>query len=488
MADMCIRNLLTITKKTQHCNLFFLLFFFINLHKSATANLVNLQSDKTSHTTVKESYNSQKHDSFVDFLSQKLTTHCNKCVKIVNGRISQLEYCHKKKQTSANAIRSITKLSKIITNFIDKFRISLNNDFKTWYNKYGIQDQDSQLFYQNDLYNLCTIYNFTMLCAYKKQQEAAKKLLKNKKYNNEKDIKYDAYQMVIKDFARITHTTLQNIALLNIRGCNDPKINAENGYLSSIVNKEHRNKNNSIDCTESTFTDEKTQTKKTLKSLTKFNIYKLMAAFKIIKNQKKAIKQKNRQNKKLDIFFERLKSILDKFEISYILFQIYKQKITKDDTEGNIHFIDKFSCFYLTIKSFIVNLETYKVKCENTIFNDSATMLDQHNAYLYFIKTNIFMIYNYIRYTTKNALYLEKDSMYIDQHGNLIKKKTKKVIYNDLDNYLYVFAVCPKDAKTLKAKRSLHHQDTKNTTKRLHEKEETLSNNEEQKQKKPKIK
>ncbi|KAM0677729.1 hypothetical protein BDAP_001722 [Binucleata daphniae] len=408
MVDTFVQNLFARTKNIHYCNIFFLLFFCINLHESATQNLVY--------------YDRSKHASFVNFIKENLKKECNKCAEIMIARIAKLKSCYENDQKDFDALKSMKELSNAIAEHIDKFRLMLNKDFENWYMCTIFKTQNNQFFYYNDLYNLCAIYNFAMVSVYKKQHDYAKSLLKNHIYKDVYSIKYAAYKEVIKDIIWVTNIMLQNISTLNITSDSKTNTNIENGYLLRSIKEAEEYSKKSSYCDEAIFKNNKTQINNKLKQFLEHKEPELTLEYKDNEDLKIISEQKKKDEKILDEFFDRLYIILEEFEKSYVLLQIYKQHIIdSEDPNGNKHFIDKFSCFYLTLKSFIKYLKEYRRTYVNILLTDTKATLKEQNVYLCHIKANIVIIHNYIKYTKNSVLYVIKSKKYIDHDGKLIK-------------------------------------------------------------------
>lgn len=442
----------------------FLLLLIINSHKTAPANSYNLQvSDHTCKATINENYNPEENKSFIDFLSQKLNVHCNECVEVLDKKVTDANSTRNSKQTRDNAIRSLLAVNRIITELIDKFRISINKDFEILYNQLGIQNQDPDYLYHDDMYNLCTIYNFTMLKYYKSHVNTAAEIInKANDFELTKETKLTIYQQIIISF-EITHEVmLQNLSLLCEKNKHEIKTDKENSYNNNSDENIKHNAQNSITNDSASiinqFRSNKEQTKLILKKFIYSNFEHRIAALTVFENNEYSSEQKKNVNKFLKKTNIKLKTLLTKLEKRYIYFEKNKQQIINEDINDpkcNKHFIDKFSCFYLTIKSFAKVFEICQEKCQIIIPENSNAITEQQKAELYYIKNSTEIMFKYIKHTTEGVLYVGNDQIYIDPNGDVVKNGAK-VTYNDIDVYLYVFAINPMNKKSLKVKRNLY--------------------------------
>ncbi|KAM0678237.1 hypothetical protein BDAP_001252 [Binucleata daphniae] len=204
----------------------------MSLHKTATANPeVFLQLYKqTSHTNDGENYNPQKHESFVKFLSEKINTHCYKCLEKIKSREIGIACKYNSKQIFDIA-GEITNMKKTITDLMIQLSISINIDFETWYKQLKIQNNNPFMFYNNDLYNLCKIYQYTMDFACTTHIRVTVNNLNNIYNSIEQEI-------IINDMLKAIKQDLLNITLIFTINLEDyiPYRNNQDLYKNTINN------------------------------------------------------------------------------------------------------------------------------------------------------------------------------------------------------------------------------------------------------------
>ncbi|KAM0678321.1 hypothetical protein BDAP_001034 [Binucleata daphniae] len=193
---------------------FLLLFLFINIHITATTNPKNSHTkEQISREAVNKKYDSQQHKSYINFLSQKFNKHfrmlevyLKKCIR------EELPNLRNNEQKSSNSCIKLNKVKKTIALYLDEFRISINSDFATYYNQ-DLMNQDPFLFNHNHLYNLCTIYNFSMLDACKSHIESACIAIKNTNndYNTIKEAKRSSYYALLRYNKNYTDICIKDI-------------------------------------------------------------------------------------------------------------------------------------------------------------------------------------------------------------------------------------------------------------------------------------